>query len=285
MNYYYDCEFIEGTQTKRFLGIPFGKTKPTIDLISIGIVSEDTDAFSKRIGKTDRTFKGREYYAISSDFNLKEAWNRFDLKDGKKVYWIRENVLKPIFHEEVRKINDKIDRIGISVNGISDDFTYKNLQRIIKYYGKSNKQIATEIVEFVYGKEDDNLTGLSQLETAKKYEFNDKSKNPVFHAYYGAYDHVAFCWLFGKMIDLPKGFPMYSVDLKQMLDEKVNDLTLKNRTTFTDGNKWDFKNHTFGENLTHIKLRQEYPTQGNAHNALEDARFNKKLHEFIKAQL
>lgn len=92
MNYYYDCEFIEGTQMKRFMGMNIGKTKPTIDLISIGIVADDE----------------REYYAISKDFNLKEAWNRYDLKlktcpitgvnlnEYKKVYWIRENVLKPI---------------------------------------------------------------------------------------------------------------------------------------------------------------------------------------------
>ena len=57
--YFIDLEFLEGTQKKLF-----GETKPTIDLISIGIVCED----------------GREYYAISKDFNLKEAWNRYDLK-------------------------------------------------------------------------------------------------------------------------------------------------------------------------------------------------------------
>jgi hypothetical protein len=58
MNYYLDTEFIEGQQSRLF-GIPT-KSLPTIDLISIGIVSQD----------------GREYYAVSKDFNLKEAWNR-----------------------------------------------------------------------------------------------------------------------------------------------------------------------------------------------------------------
>lgn len=32
MNYYLDTEFLEGTQTKRFLGLPYGNTKPTIEL-------------------------------------------------------------------------------------------------------------------------------------------------------------------------------------------------------------------------------------------------------------
>ena len=59
MKYFIDTEFLEGPQKGWF-----GKTtKPTIDLISVGIVCED----------------GREYYAISKDFNLKEAWNRCDV--------------------------------------------------------------------------------------------------------------------------------------------------------------------------------------------------------------
>ncbi len=62
MKYFYDCEFLEGTQ-KTWTGVSL----PTIDLISIGIVSEDD----------------RKYYAISKDFNLKEAWNRYDLKEVK----------------------------------------------------------------------------------------------------------------------------------------------------------------------------------------------------------
>ena len=58
MKIFLDCGFIEGIQTH---GNPFFKfwseQKPTIDLISIGLIAED----------------GRKYYAISKDFNLKEA--------------------------------------------------------------------------------------------------------------------------------------------------------------------------------------------------------------------
>lgn len=39
--------------------------------------------------------------------------------------------------------------------------------------------------------------------------------NPELWAYYAAYDHVALCQLFGRMIDLPTGFPMYTNDIKQ----------------------------------------------------------------------
>lgn len=34
-------------------------------------------------------------------------------------------------------------------------------------------------------------------------------------AWYGAYDHVCLCQLWGRMIDLPKGVPMYTHELKQ----------------------------------------------------------------------
>jgi hypothetical protein len=39
---------------------------------------------------------------------------------------------------------------------------------------------------------------------------------PEFWAWYGAYDHVALCQLFGRMIDLPSKFPMFTADIKQL---------------------------------------------------------------------
>jgi len=42
---------------------------------------------------------------------------------------------------------------------------------------------------------------------------------PEFWAYFADYDWVVFCWLFGTMIDLPKGWPMYCRDLKQLADD------------------------------------------------------------------
>ena len=106
MNYFVDTEFLEGSQKENFPISLFRKnTPPTIDLISIGIVAED----------------GREYYAVSKDFNLKEAWNRYDLLEANtnknhslndiKVYWIRENILRPIFEDWKRSYNGTIVRL------------------------------------------------------------------------------------------------------------------------------------------------------------------------------
>lgn len=243
MKYFYDTEFLEGPQRKTFLGIPFVETAPTIDLISIGVVAED----------------GREYYAIHKNFNLKEAWNRYDLKTNKafpagpeyvKEFWIRENVLKPIYYEWVGK--------DINFHEV-DSFTYKNFKNLLNKYGKTNKQIKKELFEFVnpdlgwpttaYSSKDlkeggiyyehfekHNVEGIDGLYVAK----------PEFYGYYADYDHVALSWIFGKMIDLPAGFPMYTKDLKQMLDENPNVVK---------------------------------PKQTNAHNALADAKWNFELYK------
>lgn len=42
--------------------------------------------------------------------------------------------------------------------------------------------------------------------------------NPEFWAYYADYDWVVLCQLYGRMIDLPAGWPKYCRDLKQLAD-------------------------------------------------------------------
>ena len=245
MNYFFDTEFLEGSQ-KTF----FGKTKPTIDLISIGIVSEDS----------------REYYAISKDFNLKEAWNRWQQRTGEgdrnniepRLYWIRENVLKPIYKELLKRENNSNVKgnymFGFNLPVIKYNFTYKNFKRLVNKYGKTNKQIAEEVKVFCTG-------DVLSIEKARYYEVQHKPCK--FYAYYADYDWVAFCWLFGKMIDLPNGFSMYCRDLKQILDEK-------------EMARQD------GTDMTELRNLPTYPKQENEHNALDDAQWNFKLFQFLQ---
>ena len=252
MKYFIDTEFLEGTQRKGFMGM--GKTKPTIDLISIGIVCED----------------GREYYAISKDFNLKEAWNRYDIKKDfgkpqglgdKKVYWIRDNVLKPIYNELIKLEIDNYKGFTDPYYELELDFTYKVFKRLIKKYGKTNKQIAKEVKHFVANR---------PIEANKEQWILDyDTKDVSFYGYYADYDWVVFCWLFGRMIDLPKGFPMYCNDLKQILDEYCE---LKRSKPFELKEKY----------LEMLKKDINYPKQTNEHNALADARWNKQLYEFLQ---
>ncbi len=268
MRYYIDTEFLEGPQKKRFLGMPYGETKPTIDLISIGIVAED----------------GREYYAISKDFNLKEAWNRYDIitfdDDGKTVhpkgikkYWIRENVLKPIYYELCLKDEDPLNSKNNPLN-----FSFKTLKNLIVKYGKTNKQIAEEIKEFCLVGSLNEIKAIDN-QVSKDNGYWSKKYPPDFYAYYADYDWVAFCWLFGKMIDLPKGFPKYCIDLKQEMDKIVFPLLEREnaKQKFLKGEEYSFE-----EGLRLFKTRSDYPKQTNEHNALTDARWNKELHEFLK---
>lgn len=82
--------------------------------------------------------------------------------------------------------------------------------------------------------------------------FAAPESKPEFWAYYGAYDWVVFCWLFGAMIDLPKGYPMYVRDIKQLCDSLGN---------------------------------PQLPKQeGTEHNALADARWNKIAFEFLTTE-
>lgn len=75
---------------------------------------------------------------------------------------------------------------------------------------------------------------------------------PEFYGWYCDYDWVVFCWIFGRMIDLPKGFPMFCHDLRQTCKE------------------------------LHVDT-QSLPAQGEvAHNALNDARWNKRVHDHLK---
>jgi len=79
--------------------------------------------------------------------------------------------------------------------------------------------------------------------------FIGDDRMPQFYAYYADYDWVAFCHLFGKMIDLPHFFPKFCMDLKQ-ISEMVGSPT--------------------------------HPKQAKGeHNALDDARWNRDLHDFL----
>lgn len=50
----------------------------------------------------------------------------------------------------------------------------------------------------------------------------EKYGTPEFWGYYADYDWVAFCQLFGTMMDLPPRFPMYCRDVKQFCDFRGN---------------------------------------------------------------
>lgn len=69
------------------------------------------------------------------------------------------------------------------------------------------------------------LPHINMLEGKPKWQIRDEvlkfclpegDSKPEIWAYYGAYDWVVFCQLFGRMVDLPKGFPKFCRDVKQL---------------------------------------------------------------------
>lgn len=59
-----------------------------------------------------------------------------------------------------------------------------------------------------------------------------KYGKPEFWGYYANYDWVLLCQLFGKMIDIPKDWPMYINDIKSF--QKVLNPKLKFKNYFVD---------------------------------------------------
>ena len=100
----------------------------------------------------------------------------------KSSRWVKENVLSRLPHEE-----------DINVNSGGSPRMAWEWSRIM-----SISQMRSEILQFIG---------------------DDK---PEFWGYYADYDWVVLCQIFGAMIDLPKGWPMFCMDLKQLCVEKGN---------------------------------------------------------------
>lgn len=158
---------------------------------------------------------GFEYYAQSCEFDHRKASE-----------WVKENVLAHL---------PMCPWAQVSVDGIP------SLYRTDKAYHKR------------YGQCVDQQRGLihncpwrtrSQI-TSEILAFMDIEKygKPEIYGWCSGYDWVAFCQLFGTMMDLPSGYPHYMRDIQQVLD---------------------------AEGITDDMLPQQ---QGQAHNALEDAKY------------
>ena len=79
----------------------------------------------------------------------------------------------------------------------STDWLRDNVQPHLTGPEKGRPVIARELIEFM-------------------------GEKPEIWAYYADYDWVVLCQLFGRMIDLPKGWPMYCRDVKQLCDSLGN---------------------------------------------------------------
>lgn len=77
---------------------------------------------------------------------------------------------------------------------------------------------------------------------------------PAFIGYFAAYDWVAFCQLFGAMVNLPPHWPWFILDIRQMMCER---------------------------GITKDMLP---PKPKDAHSAIADARWHRAMHEHMRGR-
>jgi hypothetical protein len=166
MRYWLDTEFIDDGST--------------IDLISIGIVSED----------------GRELYLQSVEFNPKKA-------DG----WMKESVFPHLTlcpsHYQTPFLTSKSHYDDLII-----DWAYHNATGGQCRTGgidplclwRTRKQIMYEVADFL--QPDGEHTPFELI------------------GWCAGYDFVVLCQLFGTMMDLPQGYPHYIRDLQHVLDDR-----------------------------------------------------------------
>ncbi len=159
---------------------------------------------------------GREYYAVRSEI---DQWTpEGSEKLHKRIsghQWLMENVVP---HLPLNKPPARTDNSWI--------WSLDRSSLLVK----PRWVIANEVREFILSVPDRELW-----------------------AWYAAYDHVALCQLWGPMIRLPDGIPMWTNDLKQEAQRLGN---------------------------------PEVPKQDAAgeHNALADARYNREIAAFLAAR-
>lgn len=190
------------------------------------IDTEFIEGFKKRLFGKRRHFIDLISIGIVCENGRNQEWLSREYNYNDAGQWVRENVILPLYKETVR----------------GDNRNRYDIENFHKHYGKPNNRIANEVMNFCGG------TSLSTI-FYPAYE-----KDISFYGYYSDYDWVLFCSLFGRMIDLPKGFPMYCIDLKQMMDERE---------------------------LTKEWKKENCPDPEKEHSAIEDAKWSRRLYECI----
>jgi hypothetical protein len=125
---------------------------------------------------------GRLYYAVSSEFDLHRAWHHGGPSGD---FWLRNNVLNqlPLVMRDPHTI--WLDGSGTPML----DHQHPAV--------KTRNEIVQDLIEL--------------------FELGVEMKRRLW-AWYADYDHVVLSQLWGTMVQLPYGMPMFTHDLKQVVD-------------------------------------------------------------------
>lgn len=178
---------------------------------------------------------GSELHVVSNEYNYKDASPS-----------VKKYVIAPLYRRIVH----------------GDRRNFCNEENFHKEFGISNRDIASSIAVFTKCE----LTGGLQ-DLYRRYTSTDLDIQ--FYGYFSDYDWVLICSLFGTMMDLPKGYPMYCIDLKQMFDECQKDFG-RGKERIND--LIDLRKHPH---------YPPFPTGKDEHSDIAEARWAKRLYEFL----
>lgn len=148
----------------------------------------------------------------------------------------------------IREDGKKLYRVNFDYSLMKDVFMHPWLRQNVAPYLPYT--MTEDGVALIHGHEDyDTVMHKDQIaEDVKRFLID--TPNLELWAYYCSYDHVVLAQLFGRMIDLPTGIPMYTNDLRSEIQRMGN---------------------------------PRVPEQlGGHHNALADATWNKDTHEYLQ---
>lgn len=153
--------------------------------------------------------------------------------------------MKIWFDTEFIEDGSTIDLISIGM--VREDDHYLYLENGQCHLGRASQWVRDNVLPHLTG----GIAVMSRREIAEAV-MRFAEEKPEFWGYYADYDWVALCQLYGTMMDLPKGWPMFCMDIKQECMRLGN---------------------------------PRLPEVGkNEHNALADARWNRTAYEFLAAQ-
>lgn len=151
--------------------------------------------------------------------------------------------MKYWFDTEFIESSRHLDLISIGI--VSEDGRELYLENAEVDWSRASDWVIANVKPYLTG------NTISRFEMAQRIKRFIGYDSPEFWGYFADYDWVLFCWLFGRMVDLPKGWPMFCRDVMQYAE--------------------------------HVHCpRSRFPQQeGVAHNALDDAIWTKQVWEYI----
>ena len=166
------------------------------------------------------------------------------------------------FHE--RGPEYPIDFISIGIASESGDTYYAVHEDFDFMAAMNNDWLRRNVMGFLPLTEDMRFLNLSHEDVKPRWRIRDEiqefilsaanGQNIELWADYADYDHIVLCQIFGKMIDLPKGFPMRTDDIRQEIERL---------------------------GIPESELPKQNPSF--QHHALQDAIYDRRLHKYVRS--